>query len=182
MRRPFSSRFLGMLAAGAVAFTTLTAVPVYADDARTARVLATILGIAIVGKIIHDDRKDKKEKQQKKGHKPKIQQPAQSHRHGNLTHRHDRGRLEHDHGYAKPDPRPLPQRVDRKVLPKNCFRSYQTYDGPAYMFGRHCLERSYEFVNRLPQTCAQRIRTPDGNHRGYDARCLRRNGYSLARG
>ncbi|QUJ76448.1 hypothetical protein KDD17_16450 [Sulfitobacter albidus] len=180
MRLALSSRFLSTLAATALALTAFTAAPAYADDDRTARALATILGLAIVGKIIHDERKDDKEK--RKARQQVYKPQAHTHRHGHLTHRHHDGQVRHSHRSHQPKPRPLPRRVDRKQLPKHCFRSYDTRQGTAYMFGRRCLERSYQFVNRLPQACAQRIRTYDGKRRGYNARCLRRNGYSLARG
>jgi hypothetical protein len=50
------------------------------------------------------------------------------------------------------------------------------------MFGRRCLENNFRHANRLPQQCAQQIRTHRGTRYGYDARCLRGAGYSLARG
>jgi hypothetical protein len=50
------------------------------------------------------------------------------------------------------------------------------------MFGSRCLQQNYRYANRLPQHCAQQIRTRQGNRFGYDARCLRGAGYRLARG
>ncbi|MEQ6249727.1 hypothetical protein ABMC89_12610 [Sulfitobacter sp. HNIBRBA3233] len=197
MRLLFPNRFIPLLLATAVALAAFTSVPAYADDRRAARTIATILGLAVVGKIIHDKRKDeKKAKKAKKEAKERsykdVQrrhydpQPARRpaplvHRHGNLTHAHRDGEYVHNHGYTRHQPRPLPQAIDRKLLPKQCFQNIQTRDGSAQLFERRCLERSYSFVDNMPQSCAQRIRTRDGTLSGYDARCLRRNGYSLAR-
>jgi hypothetical protein len=50
------------------------------------------------------------------------------------------------------------------------------------MFGERCLQQNYQYANRLPQQCGQEIRTHNGRQYGYDARCLRNAGYSLARG
>lgn len=169
------SRLIGTITTAAVALTAFTAAPAYADDDRTARAIATILGLAVVGKIIHDSNKRRET----------VSGPVYQ------VNPNSRG-----HGYAKPQPRyypeprykpepqykPLPRRVSRKLLPQNCLRSFQTRHGQVRMFGRRCLERNYDFVNRLPHNCAQQIRTDRGTRSGFDARCLRNNGYRLARG
>jgi hypothetical protein len=112
-----------------------------------------------VGKIIHD--KNKKDKV--------------------VTKRYDDVRR---HGYdnRRFQPKPLPRRVDTRLLPGNCLRSVQTRRGQVQMFEQRCLEQNYRFVNRLPRNCAQTIRTDRGHRAGYDARCLRQSGYRLARG
>ncbi len=190
MRSFFSARLIGTIAATAIALTAFAAPQARAQGDRTAQTIATILGLAIVGKIIHDDRQDRKRRKDDAYIHRRAPEPrahahnSNLHRHGDITHNHHDGRYAHNHTYTRKQPRvrPLPHRVDRKLLPKKCFRSYDTRQGRYYMFGRRCLERHYRFVDRLPQTCAQRVRTYDGPRRGYDARCLRRNGYSLARG
>jgi hypothetical protein len=138
--------------------TAVSAAPAHADDRRAARTAATILGLAVVGALIHDATKDKDERYVEP-------QPRR--------HVQPRPRVE---------PRPLPRRVDRKILPQQCLRSYPTRHGNTHMFGRRCLEQNYRAVNRLPQNCTVRIRTDRGPRAGYDARCLRQNGYSLGRG
>ena len=164
MRFTLPSRLIGTFTAAAIALTALGAAPAYAgpDDHRAARIAAAILGIAVVGAIINDRKQDKRE--ERKAYREPVRQ----------------------HGYDKPRPRihakPLPQRVNRKQLPGECLRSYQTRRGQAHMFGRRCLEKNYRAVNRLPQNCAMQVRTDRGPRAGFDARCLRRNGYSLARG
>ncbi|WP_280322254.1 hypothetical protein [Sulfitobacter faviae] len=49
------------------------------------------------------------------------------------------------------------------------------------MFGEPCLEKNYSYADRLPRYCAKRVSTAEGARYGYDARCLRDSGYSLAR-
>ncbi|UWR22274.1 hypothetical protein [Sulfitobacter sp. S190] len=178
-----ANRFTMTLVAAAIAISGFSAMPAYADDDRAARAIATILGLAVVGKIIHDkNKKDKKRDKARKQVKKNHVHKGNRHHHDGYAHSHDNGRFEHRHRTNKVEPRPIPKRVDRKLLPRKCFRSYDTRQGQYLMFGRRCLERNYRHADRLPQNCGQTLRTFDGNRRGYDARCLRRNGYSLARG
>lgn len=169
MRFTLPSRLIGTVTAAAMALTTFTAAPAHADDKRTARIAATVLGLAVLGAIIHDNKQDKKA--QHNTYRQPVQKKVYTQRHNNRVQQ--RGHVQ---------PRPLPQRVDRKQLPQNCLRSFDTRQGKAHMFGRRCLERNYRAAHRLPQNCAITVRTYDGRRSGYDARCLRRNGYSLARG
>lgn len=163
MRTTLPHRLFGTVTAAVIALTAFTAVPVYADDERAARAIATILGLAVVGKIIHDARKDRRNDH--------SVAPVKTYTYDNHANR----------------PRHQPQnkkarRLDQKQLPQQCFRNFQTRQGTVQMFARRCLERNYRYVNRMPQSCAQRVRTLQGNRSGFDARCLRRNGYRLARG
>ena len=177
MKLSINSRFVGAVTAAAVTLTTFTAAPAFADDERTARAIAAILGLAVVGKIIHDNNKDRdhvtrhvykeppkaKKKQVKKQKVQTYQQPRRANK-----QRYQNGSI-----YAKP----LPSRVSRKTLPQHCLRSFQTRRGYVRMLPRRCLERNYDFVNRLPQHCGIRVRTDRGPRMGYAARCLRQNGY-----
>lgn len=158
MRFMLPSRFIGTLTAVAIAFTAVSAAPAQADDRRTARTVATILGLAVAGVIIHDATKDR-------GDRYVAPQPKR-----------------HVQPQRRIEPRPLPQRVNRKILPQQCLRSYPTRNGKTQMFGSRCLEQNYRAANRLPQNCAVQIRTDRGPRAGYDARCLSRSGYSLGRG
>ncbi len=153
-------KFIATVSAAAIALTALGSAPAYADDRDTARALAAILGLAVVGAIIHDKNKDKK----RKAHRPA---PVYK---------------EHAYKPHRIKPRPLPQRVNRKLLPQRCFRSVDTRQGTYRMFGQRCLNKHYRHVNSLPQRCHYTFRTYDGKRRGYEARCLRNAGYRLARG
>ncbi|WP_255200106.1 hypothetical protein [Sulfitobacter sp. HGT1] len=175
-------KFIATIAAVSIAITGFTATPAAAGDRNRdlARIAAGVLGVAIIGKIIHDNNKDRRD---------------QAHV--------NQGRTNRDHVVTRQQvqPRPLPQKYrkqkqhqhqqqrhqqrqyhDSKLLPQHCFKSYDTRRGQVLMFGGRCLQNNFRYANRLPQYCAQTIRTLQGKRRGYDARCLRGEGYRLARG
>ncbi len=161
-------RFIATIAAASIAITALGSFPAYAGEKEIARAAAAILGIAIIGKIIHDKNKRDDEREVTRRRPAPVVVPP--HR----PHPTVRPRPVH--------PRPLPSRVDRKLLPSQCFRSYDTRQGKVRMFGQRCLQENYRFADRLPNYCAETVRTERGVRRGYDARCLRDAGYRLARG
>jgi hypothetical protein len=159
------AKFIATLAGAAMMITAAGARPVAADERDLARALALIAGVAIVSKIISDNKQDKRDhvatrnNNQYQQHYYTPQRPA----------------------YVEPiQPRPLPQKAQRKLLPGDCLRSYNTRDGRVRMFGQRCLQNQYRYVNRLPEHCAIRVRTSEGPRRGYEARCLRDQGYRLA--
>ncbi|MFT7134386.1 hypothetical protein [Sulfitobacter sp.] len=165
-------KFIATIAALSIAITGLSATSAAAGDRNRdlARIAVGVLGVAIVGKIIHDNNKDRQNREHA------------NQGHVNRGHVVTRDRVQ---------PRPLPQkyreqkrhqRQDSKLLPQSCFRSYDTRRGQVVMFGSRCLQKNFRHANRLPQHCAQTIRTFQGTRSGYDARCLRGAGYSLARG
>lgn len=155
MKLVLPTRFIGTFTAIAIAATTFTAAPAYADNDRAARTVATLLGLAVVGKIIHDNR-------DRQGGHVTVTNPGRNLGHGTVS------------------PRPRSQGVHRAALPARCLRSFQTRGGEVRMFGRRCLEQNYRAVNRLPQSCAQHIRTDRGTRSGFGARCLRRNGFRIS--
>lgn len=161
MNFKFPTRFTATLAAVAVAATTFSAAPAFADrdDQRVARAIAALLGLAVVGSIINNNKTDR----------PNGQVTVRTPGHGA------------GNGHVNPRPRPLPRGVGRATLPRQCFRSFQTRRGYVNMFVRRCLERNFRGVHRLPQACAQRVRTERGPRFGFEARCLRHNGYRVSR-
>jgi len=78
------------------------------------------------------------------------------------------------------DHRPEWRRHEARALPGECLRIIQTRRGQERIFSRHCLQREYRHVNRLPEQCHVRFRTDRGPREGYAARCLRQSGYRLA--
>ncbi|MGJ8616993.1 MAG: hypothetical protein ACSHWS_09130 [Sulfitobacter sp.] len=158
-------RFIATVAAASIAITAFGAVPARADDRDVARALAVILGAAVVGKIIHDNKKEKERAVTRRRAAPVYEAPR------------------HEPRYIEPlAPRPLPRHVrNKKLLPAQCFRSYETRRGTVRMFGRRCLKNNFRHANTLPQHCKVRIKTYDGRRTGYQARCLRDAGYRLAR-
>ncbi len=156
-------RFIATIAAASIAITAMGAAPARADDKDAARILAAILGIAVVGKIIHDNKKDKERVVTRRHNEPRVQ-PRRRHE-------------------PQVEPRPLPRHVrNNKLLPRQCFRSFETRRGTVRMFGRRCLQNNFRHANRLPEHCKVRIRTHNGKRTGYQARCMRDAGYRLARG
>lgn len=181
-------RFISTIAAVAIAITAIGAVPAHAGDRDTVRALAAIAGIAIVGKIIHDERKKKKSRREvvptrrvqpapiyKPRHSPRasVYPPHRTQRYNPPRYTPPRGTL---------TPRPLPSHVNRKLLPKQCFQNFNTRTGKVQMFDERCLTRDFQHSNSLPRACRYEFGTPHGTRRGYEARCLRDAGYRLARG
>ena len=181
-------KFIATIAALSVAITAFGARDAAADEKEVLRTLAAIAGVAIVGKMIYDNKKDREERETvtRRRAAPVYEAP----RYYPTVSERPRLRPYVD---RRPQPRrtartspkrevrPLPERVDRKLLPQQCFRSFNGEDGKVMMFGEPCLEKNYAQVDRLPNYCAKRVKTADGARYGYDARCLRDSGYSLAR-
>ncbi|NUH65325.1 hypothetical protein HTT03_08490 [Sulfitobacter sp. S0837] len=186
-------KFIATIAALSVAITAFGPRPAAADDKEVLRTLAAIAGVAIVGKMIYDNNKKRDREREtvtRRRAAPVYEAPryypAVSER-PRLRPRADlrEPRWEQPRREVTPlierEVRPLPERVDRKLLPQQCFRSYDGEDGKVMMFGEPCLEKNYAQVDKLPQYCAKRVKTAEGARYGYDARCLRDTGYSLAR-
>lgn len=169
-----SRKFIVSIAAAAIALTAIGSTPSFAQerDYTLERTLAAILGAAVVGKIIHD--KKKRDKRADRYEQPHVS-PKQTWE----PHRVERVRPRHQQHVQ---PRPLPKRVNKRLLPRNCFRSFYTQRGTYRGFGQRCLNNNFRHADRLPHNCLTRIRTDRGPRRVYEARCLRNAGYRLARG
>lgn len=168
MRFALPSRLITTVVAATITVTSIGTTPAYADrdrrDDNTARAIGALLGIAAIGVIIHESKKDKKSKKHEvRRERLHEQRKVQQHRNHRIA------------------PKQLPRRVSRNTLPQDCLRTFRTRDGRAQLFGQRCLQRNYAGVNRLPQKCFQRIRTRDGHRAGYGARCLSARGYQLSR-
>ncbi len=158
-----SRKFISAVLAASLTITTLGAVPARADQGDD---LAKFLGVAatllILGKALDNHKQDKKQK------KATVQQPKQKPR--------AKPRSEYHAGKDRWQRRalqPLPQRCVRRVEGKNHDR---------IVVGQRCLDRNYFSARPLPGECRVRIGQPSGRDvRGYGLRCLRRNGYEVAR-
>ncbi|MBM1693779.1 hypothetical protein [Sulfitobacter geojensis] len=172
-------KFIATVTAASIALTTLGALPAVAGDRQTVNAVAALLGLAVVGKIIHD-RNDKKKQASHHQHKPVHREPAYK----KPVHKKpvQRQPAYQPPRYDQPKPRPLPDRVSRKNLPQQCLRQVKTHRGHVRMFASRCLQRNYRFAHRLPSQCNYTFNTGRGERRGYEARCLRQHGYRLARG
>ena len=163
-------KFIATISAAAIALTAIGSAPAFADQDRTAQAIAAILGLAGVGTLSHEKRKDLK-KQHNSDQPAPVHNPPKAY-----------GQRYDPPIWNQPRPQPLPDRVNRKLLPKQCFRSLDTRHGKVRMFSQRCLNRHYDYAHRLPRACHYKFRTYDGHRRGYEARCLRDRGYRLARG
>ena len=75
--------------------------------------------------------------------------------------------------------RPRPRR--NTALPGFCRSRVWTRDGNVRFMDGRCLRQNYDQARDLPRAC--RIRVGEGQHtrRGYEMRCLRNRGYTVAR-
>ncbi|WP_300032746.1 hypothetical protein [uncultured Roseobacter sp.] len=153
-------KFIATVTAAAICITAAGVAPARANE-DVLRALAAIAGVAIVAKVIND-RNDRKREQTVTRN---TYQPVQR----NLEPVY---RLE---------PRPLPRRVQRRLLPGDCLRSIPTRDRTYRIFGKKCMERNYSYTDELPRTCKVKFKGPNRKRKGWDARCLRQEGYQLAR-
>lgn len=159
-----SRKFIATILAGALAVTGFAAAPARADANDVAKALAGIAALAIIAKTIENNRDDKR-------HHGYVHTPTRNygHPHGNAGVR----------GHVQP--RPLPNRVSQKLLPRRCVVDISGRNRTVRAFGSRCLAGNNINVNRLPNNCQIRI---GGNRQDrvlYEAGCLRNHGYSLAR-
>ncbi|MEP0963229.1 MAG: hypothetical protein ABJQ70_02735 [Roseobacter sp.] len=153
-------RFIATVVAAALSVTAIGTAPAQANE-DVARTLAAIAGIAIVTKIISDKTDKKKKSSHKVSNKKRYAPPVQK--------------------VQRVKPRPLPQKARRHLLPGDCLRSYETRNGHHRIFGKSCLKKNYNFTHSLPHACEVSFRASKKKRSGYDAQCLRRAGYHLAR-
>lgn len=152
-------KFIGAILAASIAITGLSAVPARAND-DVGKALAALAGIAIVGAVIHDKKQDKK----------RARSHAQPHVQPHVQRR------------THVQPRPLPRKARRNLLPQRCLQSHRTHRGKVQVFGQRCLDRHYDHARSLPHRCELQFRTEHGTRVGYGAKCLRQAGFKLARG
>ena len=160
-------QFIATIAAVSMAITGFSAVPARAGDDDLAKALAVILGVAIVGSAIKNNKDDRKSRHEVHRPKPRADHVRRDH----VKPRHKRY-----------EPRPLPRHVSRKLLPQRCLFNVRNKNGRSIQaFGERCLERHYKYSNSLPRECGRRVWTKRGQAYGYAARCMSRRGYELAR-
>ena len=169
-------RFIALIAAAAMAVTGLTAAPARADD--TARVLAGLAALAVLGIAVkkHQDRKHERQRVSR-DRRPDIPVwRVEPRRHG--THQRPNGDFPL-HPQVKP--RPLPDDLQRYVLPRQCLRQLKSHGDRKLVVGERCMQRNFDHVRRLPRNCRVEARTERGPRRGYSLECLENRGYRLSR-
>ena len=165
MMTPFARLATTLTLSLGIALSPISAAPAKADE-RTDALVATILGLAVVGAIIDDNRRDARR-----------------------DRRLDRDIRRDDRRDDWRDDRRGDRRRDgvhrSKILPGQCLRYFRTVRGGRDYMGGACLQRNYDHANRLPHRCSMSIMTY--NRRGdlvrrtvYRQGCLSRAGYVIA--
>lgn len=78
--------------------------------------------------------------------------------------------------------KPRKHRRHARQLPSECLRVAWVDNTKVRYFGRKCLKRNYGNVQNLPRFCRTRIERSNGRvAKGFNARCLRQEGYRVAR-
>lgn len=102
-----SGKFIGLILAASVAVTGMTAAPAQAVDRELAQALAVIAGVAVVGTLVHENRKDRRQVVTRgypyRAYRPAPRRPAIAQRAYRRGY-HDARRAErrhHDHRRAK---------------------------------------------------------------------------------
>lgn len=148
--------FISIILAAAIAVTGMTAAPARADD-DTAKIIAGVAALAIIGAAIAEERKDRRRKA--------------------VTRNRGYG-YNYDYNYGRHDNFNPRKRNRYLALPAACRRHFRTRGGQVFGFGRRCLLNNYSSFNTLPHNCAGQFRLNNGRVRTiYGARCLKRHGY-----
>ncbi len=140
------------LATAAVAAASMTmAAPARADN-DAAKVIAGLLGVAILGAVISDLADNDR-------HVTVVTPPKN-----------------------QPQPRPLPRHFLRYTLPKDCVQSLGHSNGNNALLAKGCLNRNFAFADKLPKSCEVRYWNQKRSNvrKGYTLTCLERHGYRVA--
>jgi hypothetical protein len=171
-------KFIASVLTAAIVITGFNAAPARADGRELAQAIAGIAAVAIIANALNDKRKK--------------DEAHLGSRNTGYDHGRQHGYVKPQHGYVQPQqqwhgdrqlaPRPLPDRVARKSLPAVCLQTVEDRRGRAVnVLGQRCLQNNFRGAQYLPQSCAVDFQSHRGWRSGYDARCLSRAGYSIAR-
>ncbi|MCW1954890.1 MAG: hypothetical protein KIH71_003125 [Roseobacter sp.] len=157
-----SRKFITAIALGSLLAASLPAAPLRADDRDTARALAGIMALVLIGTALKDRHDDRH------GHEARRAGPGPGPQKGHGAPRS--GHIEH---------RPMPPAVRKMTLPQRCLTVVQARHKTLRYMGARCLQNNYRWSAALPQACEITIEGPRGQRRGYQAGCLKRSGYRL---
>lgn len=149
----------------AIALTTAVtlAVPAQAEN-DAAKVLAGLLGVAILGAVISDIADDN----HTQTYAPPPPPPTNQGYHHGTQH------------YVKP--RPLPPQVQRYVLPRHCARKLGENRNGQTVLVSACLSQHYPYARDLPRKCTIKVWNGQNTKvsNTYGLGCLQRYGYRIA--
>ncbi len=166
-------KFIATILATAVAVTGLTAAPARADSDDLLKILGGVAAIAIIGAAIKDARDDDKVTRNYPNY-------GRGHHKSHRKHRHHHAK--NGHRYDNHGARPLPKRVQRKLLPASCRVNARRHGERFLAYTDWCLDRKFRHAHALPRDCAVKARVLRNNKRRtvYSSRCLGRYGYAAA--
>lgn len=173
--------FIRLLAATSIVITGIgiAAAPARANDNDAANALAALLGLAIVGAVIHNKNKDDDHVSRHQTH-TNHHKPKHHNKHGHTSHKQKHNAHKHGHNNRHQNTYNHRPRHSSHVLPGHCMRSWRTHDGRMRVFSQRCLQRNYGDTAVLPDRCYRRARTQNGTRHGFAVRCLSRHGYQFA--
>lgn len=168
-------KFIALIVALSVAVTGFASAPARAGDQEVRDLLTGLAVLGVIGAVVAHEQKKKKKRRRAN----EVSQYGDDHHYPRSDRRHGHG---HGHGYHNGQgTRPLPHRVQRKLLPAQCRRTaYSHYHGQVRGFGKRCLQNNFAYYHELPRDCV--IRTHDNGKRRaiFQGRCLRGYGYQVA--
>lgn len=178
-------KFIAAILTAAVIVTGVSAAPARATDIRElAQAAAGIAAVAIIANQLNKSRGGDDDNIISRNGLGSIFAPQQQrpqYGYGYDDRRHDQGRYDQA-GQHFVKPRPLPDRVARKALPAACLQTVEDRRGRAVnILGQRCLENNFRGVRHLPQACEVDVQSNRGWRTAYDATCLSRAGYTIAR-
>lgn len=173
-------KFIAAILTAAVVVTGFNVAPARATDIRDiAQAAAGIAAVAIIANQLNKSRDRNDDGIVSRNGLGQIFAPQQ---HKPQYGYRDQG---YGHGYGGQQfvkPRPLPDRVARKALPAACLQTVEDRRGRAVsILGQRCLENNFRGVRHLPQACEVDVQSNRGWRTAYDATCLGRAGYTIAR-
>ncbi len=149
-------KFIALILAAAVAVTSLTAVPAYADG-KTARQFGWLALIGVIALAVQNNNRN-----QAVTHNSNTYTPPKTLNTPNIP------------------PHPLPPQVTRKLLPHKCLRVHNVNGQRRELFGLQCLRQNFTYVSSLPYACQLGYSNYRGKRIGYEPLCLRERGYVTA--
>lgn len=173
-------KFIAAILTAAVIVTGVNAAPARAADIRElAQAAAGIAAVAIIAHQLNKSRGGNDDNIISRNGLGNIFAPQQQmpqYGYGYDDRRYDQA------GQHFVKPRPLPDRVARKALPAACLQTVEDRRGRAVnILGQRCLENNFRGASHLPQACEVDVQSNRGWRTAYDATCLSRAGYTIAR-
>lgn len=155
--------FTKTIAAAALALSTFTASPAFADNDARDRVIAGAVLLGIIALAVREQR----EERDRAAQAPVVRHPEPIQRQYSPTPLSRGPEVSRDYR-------------DPAQLPVQCFQDLRTDEGPRRVFDAECLEFHYPFARFLPGACAGTVQMNGRFAAVYWPRCLSDAGYRLA--